>query len=135
MIIIQGRNFYPQDIELGVEKCHAALRPHCGAAFALEDDQTERLVMVQELNREFRKSESLPEISNLIRQTIAKNHGLRAHAVVLIMPSTIPKTTSGKIQRRAARDLFIAGQLDVLYEWRAPGAFGHIELQRPEEKR
>lgn len=120
MIIIQGRNYYPQDIELTMEKYHKALRPNCGAVFALDDGEVERLIAVQEVRREFRKSENLKEVADAIRMGIAKNHGLRAHAVVLIMPSTIHKTTSGKIQRSAVRESFLNKSLEVLYEWQAP---------------
>lgn len=123
MVIIQGRNFYPQDIELTIEKCHPALRPSFGAAFAVEDNQVDHLVVVQEVKREFRKSDDFEGIANAIRMAVAKNHGLRVQAVVLIMPSTIQKTTSGKIQRNATRDSFLSGSLETLYEWRAPGIF------------
>jgi len=120
MIIIQGRNFYPQDIELTVERSHPALRPSCGAAFAVEDKNVERLVIVQEVNRELRNKSNLNEAINSIRLDVAKDHGLRAHVVVLIRPGTIRKTTSGKIQRRTNRDAFLANEFEILAEWRAP---------------
>jgi acyl-CoA synthetase (AMP-forming)/AMP-acid ligase II len=129
MVIIQGRNFYPQDIELTIEKCHPALRPSFGAAFAVEDNQVDHLVVVQEVKREFRKSDDFEGIANAIRMAVAKNHGLRVQAVVLIMPSTIQKTTSGKIQRNATRDTFLSGDLETLYEWRAPGIFKKSEAK------
>lgn len=123
MVIIQGRNFYPQDIELTVEKCHPAMRPSFGAAFAVESSQVDHLVVVQEVKREYRKSDDFEGIANAIRMAVAKNHGLRVQAVVLIMPSTIQKTTSGKIQRNATRNSFLNGELEALYEWHAPGIF------------
>lgn len=122
LIILQGRNFYPQDIELTIEKCHPAIRPSFGAAFAVEFNQVDHLVVVQEVKREYRKSGEFEEIANSIRMAVARNHGLRVQAVVLIMPSTIQKTTSGKIQRSATRDTFLIGDLETLYEWRAPVA-------------
>ncbi len=120
MIIIQGRNYYPQDIELTVETSDPALRPSCGAAFAVDDGTHEHLIIVQEVKREHRKSENLKNVVNNIRMAVAKGHGLRASAVALIAPSTIEKTTSGKIQRHAAKDSFLHNSLDVLYEWRIP---------------
>ncbi|MFZ5880037.1 MAG: fatty acyl-AMP ligase [Chloroflexota bacterium] len=120
MVIIQGRNYYPQDIELTMERCHSALRPSCGAAFALDDGESEHLVVVQEVRREFRKDGNFKEVADTIRMAVAKNHGLRVHAVVLIPPSSIHKTTSGKIQRSAVREAFLEGALEALYEWRAP---------------
>jgi acyl-CoA synthetase (AMP-forming)/AMP-acid ligase II len=120
MVIIQGRNYYPQDIELTMEKCHPALRPSCGAAFAIDDGEAEHLIVVHEVRREFRKMDNFKEVADAIRMAVAKNHGLRVHAVVLITPSTIHKTTSGKIQRSAVREAFQNDSLEVLYEWRAP---------------
>ncbi len=120
MIIIQGKNYYPQDIELTVEKCHDAIRPSCGAAFAVTDGETEKLIVVQEVKREYRKSNELAEVANRVRMGVAKNHGLRVNAISLIMPSTIEKTTSGKIQRSATRESFLHKSLQVLYEWHAP---------------
>ena len=120
MVIIQGRNYYPQDIELTMEKCHPALRPSCGAAFAIDDGGAEHLIVVHEVRREFRKMENFKEVADAIRMAVAKNHGLRVHAAVLITPSSIHKTTSGKIQRSAVREAFQGNSLEVLYEWRAP---------------
>jgi acyl-CoA synthetase (AMP-forming)/AMP-acid ligase II len=120
MLIVNGRNYHPQDIELTVEQAHPGLRPSCGAAFSVDDGGTERLVVVQEVRREFRKSTEFEAMSNAIRMSIAREHGLRADAVVLIMPSRIPKTTSGKIQRHAAREEYLRGALEPLYEWHAP---------------
>jgi acyl-CoA synthetase (AMP-forming)/AMP-acid ligase II len=121
MILVQGRNFYPQDIELTVEKSHPAMRPSCGAAFAVNDGQTDRLVIVQEIKREFRNAENFTGMMNAVRMAVAKNHGLRAHSVALIFPGTIAKTTSGKIQRAATRQSYLDGELNILAEWHAPG--------------
>jgi acyl-CoA synthetase (AMP-forming)/AMP-acid ligase II len=89
-------------------------------------------VIVQEIKREFRKSGNFKEIADAIRMAVAKNHGLRVQAVVLIMPSTISKTTSGKIQRSATRDKFLSTNLEALYEWRAPGVFNTLISQKEE---
>ncbi len=121
MIIVQGRNFYPQDIEYTVEKCHFALRPGCGAAFAIRDrGGDERLVIVQEVRQEFCQERDLKDVINAIRMAVAKNHGVRAYAVALILPRTIPKTTSGKIRRSATRQAFLVGGLKVVAYWQAP---------------
>jgi acyl-CoA synthetase (AMP-forming)/AMP-acid ligase II len=123
MIIVQGRNFYPQDIELTVEKCHTAMRASFGAAFSVKDEhEAERLVIVQEVKREFRTLDNFDELINAIRMSVAKAHGLRAHSVVLIRPNTIHKTTSGKIQRIACRAAYLNKSLEVLAEWHAPVA-------------
>ncbi len=117
LIIIRGQNHYPQDIELTVERCHTALRPGCGAAFSVESEGEERLVVVQEFDP--RSKADAHEVISRIRQVISDEHELHAHAVVLIKRGTIPKTTSGKIQRHACRAGFLNGTLDTLAEWRS----------------
>jgi amino acid adenylation domain-containing protein len=118
LIIIRGLNHYPQDIELTVERSHPALRAGCGAAFSVEVAGRERLVLVQEI--EHRQRPDFTEVMGDIRQAVAEEHEAQAHAVVLIKPHTIPKTSSGKIQRHACRAAFIMGTLDVAAMWEGP---------------
>ena len=117
LIIIRGLNHYPQDIELTVERSHAALRVGCGAAFSVEVGGEERLVVVQEV--EHRQQPDLDPVINAIQEAVASEHDLQLHAVVLIKPKSIPKTSSGKIQRHACRAGFLERSLDVVSEWRA----------------
>jgi len=112
LIIIRGRNLYPQDIELTAERSHPALRLGSGAAFSVEVAQEEQLVVVQEL--EFRQKPNVEEVTSAIRRAIAEEHEVQAYGVVLIKPGSIPKTSSGKIQRRATRAEFLAGELKVI---------------------
>ncbi|MEH1934496.1 MAG: condensation domain-containing protein [Nostoc sp.] len=112
LIIIRGRNLYPQDIELTVECSHLSLRSGSSAAFSVEVEKEERLVVVQEL--EFRAKPNLEEVIAAIRQAVAEEHEVQVYAVVLIKPGTIPKTSSGKIQRRATRAEFLAGELGII---------------------
>ncbi|MEH2405959.1 condensation domain-containing protein [Nostoc sp.] len=112
LIIIRGRNLYPQDIELTVERSHLSLRPGSGAAFSVEVEKEERLVVVQEL--EFRAKPNLEEVIAAIRQVVAEEHEVQVYAIVLIKPGTIPKTSSGKIQRRATHAEFLAGELEII---------------------
>ncbi|MFY9825399.1 MAG: condensation domain-containing protein, partial [Thermoanaerobaculia bacterium] len=121
LIILRGRNHYPQDVELTVERSHAALRPGCGAAFSVEEEGEERLVVVQEVRREHRGDDPA-ELVAAIRRAVADEHEVQVHAVVLLRPATIPKTTSGKIQRAACRARYLDGTLDALGAWRAPVA-------------
>lgn len=114
LIIIRGRNHYPQDIELTVEQCHATLQPHSGAAFAVDVDGEERLVVVQEVKRTARHNLDAPDVFKAIRQAVSANHALETYAVVLLKPGGVPKTTSGKIQRRACREKFLAGELSAI---------------------
>jgi acyl-CoA synthetase (AMP-forming)/AMP-acid ligase II/acyl carrier protein len=116
LIIIRGLNHYPQDIELTVERCHTALRPGCCAAFSVEVAGEERLVIVQEVDqrRQFRAETVIESIN----EAVAREHELQAHAIVLVTPGTVPKTSSGKIQRFACREAFLSGALEVVAEQR-----------------
>ncbi|MCX7568806.1 amino acid adenylation domain-containing protein [Tumebacillus sp. DT12] len=121
LIIIRGRNHYPQDIEYTVQQSHPALRPDTGAAVAVEEGGEERLVIVQEVERAYRKG-NLAEVAEAIRRAVSERHELQVHAVVLIKPASIPKTSSGKIQRHACRDRFLDGSLDELHRDMVGGA-------------
>lgn len=112
LIIIRGRNLYPQDIELTAERSHPALRKGSVAAFAVEVENEEKLVVVQEL--EFRQKPNFEEVIAAIRQAVSLEHEVQVYAVVPIKGGSIPKTSSGKIQRRACKAEFIAGTLEVL---------------------
>jgi len=117
LIIIRGRNYYPQDIELTVEQSHSMVAANCGAAFAVECNGTEKLVIVQEIAREhFRNFEAEPVIA-AIRQAVSQEHELSVYAVLLLKPLSLPKTSSGKIQRRACREGFLHNTLDVVGNW------------------
>lgn len=111
LIIIRGRNHAPQDIELTVEKSHPALRPGCGVAFSVEEVGEERLVVVQEVQRQVRDLD-METVAATIRQAVAQNHELQVYAVILLKPGGVPKTSSGKLQRRACRADFLADSLD-----------------------
>ncbi|WP_413173264.1 condensation domain-containing protein [Anabaena azotica] len=113
LIIIRGRNLYPQDIELTTENSHSALRRNGGAAFAIEIENEEKLVIVQEL--EFRAKPNFAEVVAAIRQAVSQQFEIQVHAVILIKSGTIPKTSSGKIQRRATKAEFLAGNLQIIH--------------------
>ncbi|ARU60274.1 hypothetical protein CBW65_03745 [Tumebacillus avium] len=114
LIIIRGRNHYPQDIENTVAACHPALKPGAGAAFSVAVNGEERLVLVQEVERAVWRSVNVEEVSAAVRQAVAYHHELQVHAVVLIKPASIPKTSSGKIQRHACRNQFLDGSLATI---------------------
>jgi len=118
IVIIRGANFYPQDIEKTAEDTHPGLRPHGGAAFGVEVEGEERLVVVQEVSRRPAQTMDLAEAIARIRQAVAEEHGLEAHAIVLVRQGSVGKTSSGKLQRRACRAQFLAGELQELASWR-----------------
>ncbi|NEQ12277.1 MAG: fatty acyl-AMP ligase, partial [Moorea sp. SIO4E2] len=114
VIIIRGRNHYPQDIELTVEKSHPSLRSSHGAALAVEIKGEERLIVVQEVERSYQKTLDLNEVVGNIREAVTDEHDLQVYSVILIKAGSIPKTSSGKIQRSACRVKFLEGTLEVL---------------------
>lgn len=130
LIIIRGRNHYPQDIELTVENSHPFLRPGCSAAFSIETEDQEELFVVAEVDkRQYQTSlsqkdpslsdnevleKTFEEIISTIRSSVTKAHNVRPHAIILIKTGTIYKTSSGKIQRYACRSAFQEGILEVL---------------------
>lgn len=120
VMILWGRYRYPQDIEVTVEKAHPALRPCNGAAFSIEADDDERLVIVQEVERSFVRKLNVEEVVGAIRQAVAQEHTVEVYAIALIKTGSISKTTSGKIQRQACRKKFLEGTLNVVGEWRLP---------------
>jgi acyl-CoA synthetase (AMP-forming)/AMP-acid ligase II len=115
VIIVRGVNHYPQDIEHTIQMCDAALRPGYGAAFTVEDDHgRQKLVVVQEVERSHRQKIEAEEIIGNIREAVSEEHELSVHEVALVAPGTIPKTTSGKIQRRLTRQLWHEGRLSLI---------------------
>ncbi|MCC6568086.1 MAG: acyltransferase domain-containing protein, partial [Anaerolineales bacterium] len=121
LIIIHGSNHYPQDIELTVEASHSALQSSSGAAFSVNENGKEQLVIVQEVTRAGRQAD-VNEVASAIRQAVAEKHDLQVFAIALVKPMSIPKTSSGKIQRRATKTAFLESELDVVGEWRGKPA-------------
>ncbi|HEU4407581.1 MAG TPA: condensation domain-containing protein [Polyangiaceae bacterium] len=112
VIIVRGRNHYPQDVERTAERCHPAVRPGCSAAFGLEVGGEERLGVVVEVDP--RRGAEASRVLDAVRRAIADEHGLAAHVVAAVAPGAVPKTSSGKVQRGACRELFRRGELEPL---------------------
>ena len=137
VIIIRARTHHPQDIEVTVEQSHAALRPHCVAAFAVEIGGEEHLVVAQEVERRLHQNSSdnesgkgkkerrpprhleMATVIGNICQAVAEKHDVQVAAVLLLRAGSIPKTSSGKIRRHACRIGFLNQTLDVVGQWRA----------------
>ncbi|HZI17116.1 MAG TPA: condensation domain-containing protein, partial [Pyrinomonadaceae bacterium] len=117
LIIIRGRNLYAHDVERAAEESHPSLRPGGGAAFSVEEGGEERLVVVQEVER--RGGAGHEELIECVRRALAEEFEVQPAAVVLVRAGGVPKTSSGKVQRRAAREMFLAGQFEPLGLWRA----------------
>ncbi|NET50977.1 MAG: AMP-dependent synthetase, partial [Merismopedia sp. SIO2A8] len=117
MIIIRGQNYYPQDIEMTVENSHPALRAGFGAAFAVEIKGEEQLVVAYEVERSYLRKLNVAEVVGAIRQAVSEQQEIQVNAVVLLKTASIPKTSSGKIQRHACRSGFLAGNLEIIADW------------------
>ncbi|MFE9017824.1 fatty acyl-AMP ligase [Streptomyces sp. NPDC007808] len=121
LIVVDGRNHYPQDLELTAEMAHPALRPGCTAAFSVDGDTSdsagtggEQAVVVAEIAPD--SASEAEKIIDVVRSGIGEAHGLPVREVVLVRPGTIPKTSSGKIQRHASRAAYLNGTLAVIEE-------------------
>ncbi|MDT3399504.1 SDR family NAD(P)-dependent oxidoreductase, partial [Streptomyces sp. B1866] len=117
VIIVAGRNHYPQDIELAVERADPALQPHGGVAGVREIDGEERLVVVQEIAGRLSPRDA-GRIVAAIRAAVATESGLEVHVVALVRRGQVPKTSSGKLRRAACLDALFAGELRELGGWR-----------------
>jgi acyl carrier protein len=120
LIILRGRNHYPQDIEATVEKTSPVLRPSLGAAFSIDGPEGEALVVVHEVERTRLHKLDATSVIGDIRKAISEEHEIMVHAVVLLKTATLPKTSSGKVQRSVCRSRFLAGTLDAVALWTAP---------------
>ncbi|GAB2919318.1 long-chain-fatty-acid--AMP ligase FadD32 [Rhodococcus aerolatus] len=124
LIIVGGRNHYPQDVEFSAEQASDVLRPGFVAAFSVPpeampagdgeggpaDDPAEQLVLVAE--RAMGKGKADPEpVVAAVRAAIASRHGITAREVLLVPGGSIPRTSSGKIARRACRQRYLDGTL------------------------
>lgn len=132
LIIIGGRNHYPQDIELTAEQCHPALRSGCTAAFSVDVESEERLVIAAEFDpramRALRQSDAQRETSaaavrrvaaeewkfvkTAVLRAVSDNFGLHVHELVLLKVGGVPKTSSGKIKRQECRKAYLTGALE-----------------------
>lgn len=109
LIVIRGHNHYPQDLEASVQAAHSAVRSQGVAAFALDSPEGEGVGLVVELERGT-AAEQQREIENAIRQKLSQEHQLAPLALVFVRPNRVPKTSSGKIQRLAARTMLLSGE-------------------------
>jgi acyl-CoA synthetase (AMP-forming)/AMP-acid ligase II len=116
LIIVAGRNHYPQDIEQTVERCHPDLSAGNCACFAVDRGDREAVVVVAELDRHSVRvaPAELDPVFRAIRQSVAEIHELSLDSIVLLPPASIPKTSSGKIQRHLCRRQYCDGLLKVV---------------------
>ncbi|QDU25247.1 Putative fatty-acid--CoA ligase fadD21 [Anatilimnocola aggregata] len=115
LIIVRGVNRYPQDIEQTVERASPRINSGEVAAFAVDLHGRERLIVVAEVERTRRSDWG--DVIAAIRRDVTREHELPPDAVVLVRFGSIPKTSSGKIQRHACREDFLGNQLQITEQW------------------
>lgn len=115
LIIVRGRNLYPQDLEATATAAHSSLRAHGTAAFAVADAHgAETVVLVLEVERTALRAFDAPTVAAAIRAALVREHEVAPAALVFVKPATMPKTSSGKIQRAECRRQFLAGELSTV---------------------
>jgi acyl-CoA synthetase (AMP-forming)/AMP-acid ligase II/acyl carrier protein len=124
LIIIHGKNYYPQDIELTVEQSHPSLRPGCCAALSLDIGGEERLVIVAEIEREYLRGLESNEVFGAVRRAVAHEHQVAVYAIQLLKPAQILKTSSGKLQRHLYRERFLAHGFELVGSWQSATTAG-----------
>ncbi|MGA4846168.1 fatty acyl-AMP ligase [Streptomyces sp. G5(2025)] len=137
-LVINGRNLYPQDVENELVGRHAQLAKLPGAVFTVPQQHGERheeaLVVTQEVAGRL-SDEELARLAAAMKQTVSREFGLPVRGVALLRRGTVRRTTSGKIQRVAMRDLFLADALRPLYaDWRDEGATTQPRTGRIKER-
>ncbi|MCZ7414356.1 fatty acyl-AMP ligase [Streptomyces sp. WMMC897] len=115
VIVMDGENRHPQDIEQSVEHADPVLRPSA-AAFSVDRDGEERLVVFQETRPRLAAEEAERALA-AIRTAVTEDHGLAVSAIVLVRPGGIPKTSSGKVQRSACRQAYLSGEFTAVARW------------------
>jgi len=119
LIIIRGRNYYPQDVERAVEESHPMMRKSGAAAFAVTIQDQERLVVVAEVERDQIRipegDERWTGLAAAVRRAVVEQHEVPLSALYLIRPYALPKTSSGKVRRSACRQDLQAGGLELAH--------------------
>lgn len=114
LIILRGRNYYPQDLEVAIEQAIADLRPGACAAFAVERDGGAELVVVAEVRRHRLRRQGATALFTAMRAAVAAVSDAPLNELLLVLPGALPKTSSGKLRRARCRELYLSGGLRVL---------------------
>lgn len=135
LIIVAGRNYYPQDIEATAEAVSDQLRPGCSAAFTIDTTHEggEEVALVVELRKVPDKAELqqvCDSLADLVRASINQEHSLGISQIVFLETKTVPKTSSGKIARAWCRKSFLAGTLKAVYSKSFKQGFASFEVEK-----
>ncbi|WP_075883421.1 fatty acyl-AMP ligase [Candidatus Protochlamydia sp. W-9] len=114
LIIIRGRNIIPQDIEISIIESNPAFNINGCAAFSISHEEEEKLVIVIEIKREYLKNFIPDRLFEPVKKTLSQEHGIDAKEIVFVKTNSIPKTSSGKVQRGYCKKLYLDDELDLL---------------------
>ena len=118
LIIVAGRNLYPQDLEHTAEASEPELAPNASVAFSVEVDGEERIVLVCEVRRKALRKLDAAAAAGKIRSALSEQHEASLYAVIFVKPASIPRTSSGKVQRRATRLAYLQEEgLAIVARW------------------
>jgi len=124
LIVIRGANFDPLDMETAVCQSDAVFQPGGGAAFSLEHEDGAVVVLVHEVKREAARNMDVNLVASKVTDVMNRYFGLKLYDLVLLRPRTLPRTTSGKIQRYLCKEQYLANELAAL------GTIEHLGLGR-----
>jgi acyl-CoA synthetase (AMP-forming)/AMP-acid ligase II len=114
VIIRKGRNHYPQDFELTAERAVAGLHPNSVSAFSCDDGQIERLVLVVEADGRLLNSPGAGAVRAQVYEAIRSAHRITPDDIVVVRRGGLPKTSSGKVQRRECKRRYQNGELRIV---------------------
>ena len=118
LIILDGRNHYPQDIEMTSQQSIENLREGIASSFSIENDERECLVIIQEIPGGLIKDLDFFELSKTIFSRVVKVHETKVEDILLVKPLIIPRTSSGKIQRLLCRDMYINKRIEYHFSYK-----------------
>ncbi|MBU0991885.1 MAG: aminotransferase class I/II-fold pyridoxal phosphate-dependent enzyme [Proteobacteria bacterium] len=117
MIVVNGKNYYPQDIEFTISEHIDGIRKGGCAVFSAEGKDREHIAIVQEIRNEIVSESAINSLISQIRHIVREHHDISVSAVLLIKPGTILKTSSGKIRRKACRERFVQNAFSCVGKW------------------
>jgi acyl-CoA synthetase (AMP-forming)/AMP-acid ligase II len=118
LLIVRGTKHFPQDLERTAERQHHSIRPGAVAAVAVANGvRGDRIALVAEVDSRQLDGRDGHQLITDLRQAIADSHGIQLHGVALVPPGTVPRTTSGKLQRFLCREAWLSRTLEPLALW------------------
>lgn len=135
LLVIRGSNYYPQDLEFVCSQSHESLVANSTAAFSVETDMGEQLVIVQEVKRTAIRSIKEEEVFEAIVASISAEYQLSVYDIMLLIPGKILKTSSGKIQRQGNKNAYLNDGFEPIAQWRSEETAVEPDAKRDSDKK